>query len=422
MMKRSALRATAVLLSVSLLLLSACAGLPGPGESREVLVGSSRDLMEGITATPAQGLAPDETFRLSQLNFALALARETAVKDKNLLLSPFSVMIALAMTQNGARGTSLSQMEQVLGSGIPAAQMNRYLYAWISSLPDSEDARLQLADSLWIKESSAASVVPSFLQTNADWYGADAYTAPFDEGTLADINSWVASRTEGMIPKLMDRLSPDTEMILLNALAFDALWRVPYTDALVRTRDFRNASGKTVQAAMMHSTESSYLEGKGATGFLKYYADARYAFAAVLPDKGVSPADYLASLTASDLDRLLSSPVSEPVSAVLPQFSYSYEEHLPEALQRMGMTQAFSGSADFSGMLPGAFISDVLHKTFIEVTQAGTRAAAVTAVEMTKGAAPAAQKEVVLDRPFLYMIVDTEYRLPIFIGIVNELP
>ena len=116
------------------------------------------------------------------------------------------------------------------------------------------------------------------------------------------------------------------------------------------------------------------------------------------------------------------SPVSEPVSAVLPQFSYSYEEQLPEALQRMGMTQAFSGSADFSGMLPGAFISDVLHKTFIEVTQAGTRAAAVTAVEMTKGAAPAAQKEVVLDRPFLYMIVDTEYRLPIFIGIVNELP
>ncbi|MBP5154223.1 MAG: serpin family protein [Lachnospiraceae bacterium] len=393
-----------------------------PTEPAVVNVDAVRDLMEGITARAAKIRPADETFRQSQLSFALELARAQAGGRGNLLISPLSVMTALAMTANGAAGENLRQMEQVLGSGMPIAQLNEYLSTYLNGLPSAPNARFTFADSVWLRSDITASVVPEFLQTNADYYDAAVYAAPFTPETVARINDWVSEKTDKMIPKLVDQLGRDTVMVLLNALVFDARWASPYEDSTVSKGSFRTVTGLR-PAEFMTSTEPFYLQAAGATGFLKTYEGGTYAFAGLLPAEGQSPEELLKELTAQELGRALASPERAAVRVRLPKFSYDWEGELSPSLQTMGMPAAFSAGADFSRMLPGAYISQVIHKTRIEVTQDGTRAAAVTAVIVDRSVSvpPAIQYTVTLDRPFVYMIIDMQTRLPVFLGIVNDI-
>ena len=176
---------------------------------------------------------------------------------------------------------------------------------------------------------------------------------------------------------------------------------------------------------MMHSEEYTYLEDDLATGFIKYYKDRKYAFVAMLPNEGVSVSQYVDSLTGEHLRELLNNPQDLTVFASIPKFETEYDIEMSEVLQEMGMTDAFDWQiADFSKL--GTYnvdgmnicINRVLHKTFISVTEQGTRAGAATAVEMVaEGAAEIIEyKEVVLDRPFVYMLIDCETNLPFFIG------
>ena len=172
---------------------------------------------------------------------------------------------------------------------------------------------------------------------------------------------------------------------------------------------------------MMYSNnEYYYLEDEYATGFYKYYAGGDYAFAALLPVEGLSVDEYIFSLREESLQKTLSNPVSIETHTVMPKFSYDYEITLNRALQEMGMPRAFTEEANFSKMASsdGLFIGKVLQKTHIDVDEEGTKAAAVTVVEMNDGCELEEQeyKEVVLDRPFVYMIVDMHTHLPVFMG------
>ena len=247
---------------------------------------------------------------------------------------------------------------------------------------------------------------------------------------MAEVNGWVAKQTDDMITEVIQDLDEDARMLLINALCFDAKWASPYADYSVQQADFTKADGSKQTVDMMYSSENDYYKGNGYTGFAKYYDGAGYKFVAILPDEGVSLDDFVASLDGEKLSSVLSRVVHTKVNAGLPKFSYDYSASLKARLQDMGMVNAFVSDtsrpdfADFSGMSEDTplFIGDVIHKTFIEVCEAGTRAAAVTVVEvMGATAIMEPPKEVILDRPFLYMIVDCETELPIFIGTVNEI-
>lgn len=362
-------------------------------------------------------------------DFAVRLFQQCAASrtDGNILISPLSVINALAMTANGADGETLEQMEALFGADLTS--LCSYLSSYAKALPAGEKCKLHSANSIWIKEEEDFAVRPDFLEANAQWFDAGVFMAPFDDSTLKDINKWVSENTDEMIPEILDEIPADAVMYLVNALAFDAEWQSIYHEYQVREGVFTREDGTRQDAEMMYSTEYAYLEDTQAQGFLKYYHDAEYAFVALLPDEDVSLADYMASLTGERLQELLSDPQRPAVEAAIPKFEAEYSVLLNDILKSLGVTDAFdSGSANFSGLGTcqngNLYVSRVIHKAHIAVDEKGTKAGASTAVEINKESAvlgPEEVKTVYLDRPFLYMIIDCKEKLPVFIGTVTDL-
>jgi serpin B len=343
----------------------------------------------------------------------------------NTMVSPLSMMLALAMTANGAAEGTLAEMEAVLGRGIPLGDLNRMLAAYVSNLPSEEGSKLNIANSIWFRE--GFEVVNEFLRINEEFYAAEIAERPFNESTLDEINAWVDENTDGMIDHILDEIDPLAVMFLINAIVFDADWAVSYVESRVRPHDFTTADGRIQEAEMMWSDEQIFLRGEGAAGFLKPYSGGDYSFAAILPDEGVSIEDFIAGMSVESFSALMSSAhrPADGVVAALPKFSFEYEIKLNDVLEDMGMPTAFSGEADFSRLSANeddpVGISSVRHKTFIDVDEVGTRAAAVTIVEV--GVVSVTQPEfVILERPFVFAIIDNATHLPIFIGALTEIP
>ncbi len=386
----------------------------------------AEDLMEGLSPAGISGKTPDEAFIGAMADFSIGLFQKAGKPDGNTLISPLSVMLALAMTANGAAGRTLTQMETVLGGAIPLGELNRYLYSYTNSLPSDKSAKLDIANSIWFRgDAGRLTVRREFLQTNADYYAAAAYKAAFDGTTLDDINHWVKTRTDGLIDKILDRISDDTVMYLINAMVFDAKWQTAYNRSNVSEGTFTAYDGIDRNVVMMRSEEAVYLESADASGFIKPYAGGHYAFAAILPDDGTDIISFISSLSGSGWTDLLGSASDTAVAATLPKFSVEDKITMNGALEAMGMTDAFdSGAADLSRLGSSTrgnlFINEVLHKTFIQVDELGTKAGAVTKVEVNDEAY-VETKTVTLDRPFLYAVIDTETDLPLFLGAVLTL-
>lgn len=335
------------------------------------------------------------------------------------LISPVSVLAALAMAESGAAGETLAQMEDVFG--VDAGTMRAALAAYMQSVEGTE---AKMANSVWFRDDGTFEPNADFLADCASFAGADVFAREFNDAARRELNAWVSEKTDGMIEDILDEIPADAVMYLVNALAFEADWAEQYDEYQVSDGTFHAPSGdKTAQ--MMHSEEYSYLAGEGFTGFMKPYAGGRYAFAALLPDSDVET--LLGSLTGDALAAALANAESTTVETTMPSFSGGFDAELSKALKALGMTDAFdSGKADFTGMgrsaLGNIYISRVLHKTYIDVTPLGTRAGAATVVEMNTESAMLPDEEpkrVVLDRPFVYMIVDTEYDIPLFFGVMT---
>lgn len=199
-------------------------------------------------------------------NFAVSLFQNSVKEGENTLISPLSVLYALAMTANGAEDETLTQMEAVLG-GTPE-QLNSWLHAWMSR----QDEALRLANAIWFNTHERFTPNHDFLQTNADFYHAGIYGAEFNPATCRDINSWVEENTAGMIRNILDEIPDDAVMYLVNALAFEARWAQPYTESQVRGGVFTAADGQKQNVEFMYDTLYSYLETDNATGFIRHYA------------------------------------------------------------------------------------------------------------------------------------------------------
>ncbi len=368
--------------------------------------------------TPLNSL---DSQNVKSTDFALRLFKASSKNGENSLVSPLSVISALAMTANGAEKNTLSQMEEVLG--MTRDELNLYLRTYIGNLPQGDSYKLKLANSIWFTNAKSFKVNQNFLQTNADFYGADIYSAPMNDATLKEINGWVNKNTDQMIPEIVKEMPANTVMCLLNALAFDAEWEYKFSENSVSEGTFTKEDGTKQTAKFMWQEEySDYIEDENAVGLVKYYKDKKYAFVALLPNEGISISEYVNSLDGKALNKLLSSRHTSKLYVSIPKFETEYEVEMSQTLQGMGMTDAFNERrANFTGLGKSTngniFITSVVHKTFISVAETGTKAGAATAVFFGD---ECSGKSITLSRPFVYMLIDCENNVPFFIGTMMD--
>ena len=397
------------------LLLGGCAGKSAVPDATTApqRASGTQALYASAHSAAIEPLAPDETFARAAVSFSLSLLKNDIAANETDILSPYSVLTALAMTANGADGNTLAQMEQVLG--LPAPELNRYLCANVQQQGDE----LVTANSVWF--ANGCGVSDEFLSLLADCYKADAFAADFNEQTIDDANAWVSDHTDGRIPTLLDRLEPNTIMLLLNALTFDAEWETPFEAERTGDASFTTADGMEQTVSMMHGRAPVYLEDDLCTGFEKPYSGGRYRMIALLPKT-----DLRTLLDGLDTERwfaLLDGAEDASVEVAMPRLSLETSRMLRNTLSAMGMPDAFdAGKADLSRLCSAsAYIGQVVHKTFLTVDEDGTQAAAATAVEIMEKAIHWEGRQIVLNRPFLLAIVDSQTGLPVFLGTVNEI-
>lgn len=372
----------------------------------------------------------DEEFIQSYMQFSLNLLKESRVEaedtGKSSMLSPLSVLMALEMTREGAEGETQAQLEKVLYPEISAEKGEAGLQWLCSNLPEEAGARFHMANSVWLKTAGDVFVPDEeFLLAQKEKYNAEIYGAPFDDTTCRDINYWVKQRTDGMVTDILDAIPADAMLYLINAIAFEAEWETVYEANDVHDAVFVTEEGEEQQISMMYEMSNRYLSMKHAEGFCKAYQNG-YDFVALLPKEGLTLDAFLQELDGRTLLETIQNERDIMIETGLPKFTGETFLDLAEVLRALGMPLAFDGEkADFSGMGTCTSgnrlcISRVLHKTYIDVDELGTKAGAATVVEAVECSAAELPKQIILNRPFLYAIVEQETGIPVFIGTMEN--
>ncbi|MCP4541234.1 MAG: serpin family protein [Chloroflexi bacterium] len=367
--------------------------------------------------------------------FAFDLYQILREKDGNLFYSPHSISLALAMTYAGARSETERQMADVLHFTLP----QDYLHPAFNGLDlelarrgegaegqDGEGFRLNIVNALWGQDGYG--FLPEFLDTLAKNYGAglrllDFVNAP--EASRVTINDWVNEQTEDKIKDLIPQgaIDPLTRLVLTNAIYFNAAWSHPFEPSMTEDGTFYPLDGGEVTVPMMRQTESlGYTNGEGYQAVELPYDGWELSMVILLPDAGELKA-FESSLDAERVDAIIESIGYGEVALTMPKFEFDSKHGLSQSLAAMGMQDAFAQSADFSGMTGNRdlFISDVIHQAFVSVDEAGTEAAAATAVIMKfTSVMPAEPVEVTLDHPFIFMIRDIQTGAILFVGRVAD--
>lgn len=381
---------------------------------------SAKDLMKGITTDyqPTnefwKGAELTEESANAIADFSIELFKKAMATDENTVLSPMSALYALAMLTNGADGMTKNQLEKTIG--LTTEEMNLALRELRTTLK-GYSSTVNLANSIWVRD--GFEVKPNYLQINADYYQAAAYQAPFDKTTVKEINDWISRNTDGLIPKMIDEISDETMLMLINAILFEAQWVDPYATAV--EEPFYPATGERETADMLKSCEKHYLEDNYAIGFRKSFQDGFYDFAVIVPKEGISLEDYMKSLDGTSLRKLLVGTYVDEVHATMPEFKTETSKELNDALKEMGIVDVFlPGEANLTGIADNLYASKVFQRATIDVNKKGVSAAAATIIQ-AEITAPAPPEDPVIkivkaDRPYLYMIIDARTNLPLFIG------
>ena len=381
------------------------------------------DLMKGITAQKVESVELNEELIQSTADFSIELFKHAYSKDGNSLVSPTSVYLALGMTANGAAGNTLKEFEILLGKrDINVKDLNLYYNSLAKKLTNSKNGKVNIANSIWYSNDKPLYVKKDFLQINADYYNASAYAADFkSEQTVKDINNWVKTNTGNLIDKIIDEINYNTIMYLINTVYFENQWENAYKKEEIKKDTFKLVNGTKLLTNFMFSKEYTYLKDDKAEGFIKPYKDGKYSFVALLPNEGVSIDNYVASLSGESFMRIIKNKSKTSVRAAIPKFKSEYNINLVNPLKEMGLKDCFVyGKANFTKMANNPkgeiYVDNILHKTFITVDELGTKAGAISSVEMTLESSPLIAHSIILNRPFVYAIVDNETNLPLFLG------
>jgi serpin B len=409
---------------LALVLLSSLAACAQPTVSGEVIKSDKPRI-----TSPAVNQADMRALVDGNSGFALDLYQALKEDDGNMFYSPYSISLALAMTYAGARGETEQQMADTLHFILSQENLHPAFNSLDMELAsrgegaegtDGEGFRLNIVNAIWGQKDYE--FLSEFLDILAQNYGAGLRTLDFaaaPEESRSTINDWVADETEGRIEDLIPQgvINALTRLVLTNAIYFNAAWQYPFEENATADGPFHLLGGGEVTVPMMRQTKSFGYAGGDAYQAIELPYDGReLSMMILLPRAGQFDA-FEDSLDAGLLDAIVTGLESKRVVLTMPKFEFESSFSLKKALPAMGMPVAFSEAADFSGMTGKRelFIADVVHKAFVSVDEAGTEAAAATAVVMELTAMPEVV-EVTLDRPFIFLIRDIETGTILFVG------
>jgi len=362
--------------------------------------------------------------------FAMDLYQYLKTGDNNIFYSPYSISLALAMTYAGARGETEEEMADAMHFGLGQDRLHPAFNSLDMTLSsrgegaegkDDEGFRLNIVNAIWGQKDYE--FLADFLDTLAQNYGAGLRVLDFMEAPEESriiINAWVSDETEGRIEDLIPQGMIDslTRLVLTNAIYFNAAWMYPFSEGATSDGVFHLASGDEVRVPMMRQTESfGYYEGENYRAVELPYDGGELSMVILLPDSGKF-SSFDSSLDFEKLYEIIDGIGYQEVALTMPEFEFESSFDLKKTLSEMGMPVAFSGDADFSGMTGNRelFIAEVVHKAFVSVDEAGTEAAAATAVVMELTAVPQEPVTIEIDRPFIFLIRDIETGTLLFVG------
>jgi len=413
---------------LAVVLLASVAGCGGGVAAGVAMSDKDRETSPQVSDSDMAELSDGNT------EFAFDLYQALRSEEGNLFYSPYSISVALAMTYAGARGETAQQMAETLHFSLPQDRLHPAFNLLDLELAargegaegkDDEGFRLNVVNAIWGQEDYA--FLDEFLDVLAENYGAGLRLMDFvnaAEQSRIAINQWVSDRTEGRIEDLIPEGSIDslTRLVLTNAIYFNAAWMNPFDDDMTSDGPFYLLDGGEVVVPMMRQTESlGYASQAGYTAVELPYDGGELSMIVLLPDEGLFE-ELEGSLDADLVKAIIGNLKYGQVALTMPKFEFESEFSLVDTLAAMGMPIAFSGAADFSGMngTRELSIGDVLHKAFVSVDEAGTEAAAATAVVMELTAVVDEPVPVTVDRPFIFMIRDIATDSVLFVGrVVN---
>ena len=363
--------------------------------------------------------------------FGYDLYRVSAESGRNFVISPLSIATAFAMARAGARGDTAEQIDDVLRfprDGVHAAfnAITGDLVTGSSPQPRPSPSSmttpgqsalpvLNIANAIFVQE--GVRLQDEFLRILASQYGASARAVDFTSPEAIEIiNAWVREQTADRIKKLFDQLDPVTKAVLANAVYFKADWALSFDPGATTTESFTRADGSTVSAPMMHQESGlRYATSDTWRAVELPYADGKIAMRVLVPTGQTTPAELLAPDTFADVATRLAPGL---VDLSMPRWDFATDLDLIPPLQELGMQVPFGADADFSGMLPGVWIDQVVHEANITVDEEGTEAAAATGIVLPTSA----RRPVTIraDHPFAFALVDTDKGTPLFIGHVAD--
>lgn len=356
--------------------------------------------------------------------------------EGNIVISPYSILTALCALSDG---TARSTREEIIDFLTPILSENsrlrdqtqdfgllKQVFLELSRLEGEEDGideTLQSSNALCLRKKNAAEVNAEFKTVFKEQYDGEVFSG---NNLVSKVNSWVSEKTKGLIPEILDQSAAKMEACLVNAIAFICGWADPYESRDIRkNRNFICADGIKAKVTMLNSIENQYVETEDYQAFAKLYADPRFSFVAVLPkkkDKETPPEQMERVLQKTDIREVFRSMDFERVCVTMPEFKTEYGINLTARLKEMGIRRVFTDGADFSPMyIDDLRVEGIVHKASISVSRKGTEAAAATGCVLVTGAFPEGKpvKKMVLNRPFLYAIMDSKSGMPIFEGVLN---
>lgn len=395
--------------------------LLGVGLSRCTLVSSEDEpvVLRSLSAEEQRVVSSDNRFGLK-----LFRALNADAPEENLFISPLSVSMALGMTLNGANGETRQAMEETLElAGLTEEQINAAYRSLIDLLTQLDpDVAFTIANSIWHRDDFA--VEPAFVDVNRRAFDAEVRALDFGAPEApATINRWVEDATNGKIDRIIDAIGPDMVMFLINAIYFKGTWTYAFDASETTEKPFTNLDGTVASVPMMRQQASlPYLATETFEAVDLPYGDSLFSMTVLLPRPGVDVNELVAQIDQAQWDAWTGQFRARSVDLQLPRFELAYEKKLNDVLTALGMGVAFTGAADFTGIhrAGGLKISFVKHKSFVEVNEEGTEAAAVTVVgiELTSAGGTA---RVHVDRPFVFVIRERHSGTLLFTGKVASL-
>ena len=379
----------------------------------------------------------DQEFRISEKAaslvetdnlFGLDLFRNVITyetKAENLMISPLSVALALAMTWNGSAGQTRTDMEKALRlKGLTSEEINESYRSLVNAL-QSVDPKvlLEIANSIYYRKDFT--VEENFISLNRKYYNAEISPLDFSSPTAVNtVNGWVDTNTHGKIKTILDQITPDQVMFLLNAIYFKGIWKKEFRAENTRPYSFTTGNGTTQTVPMMTRSDTvEYCANDIFRAIRLPYGKGTYNMLLFLPETGRSVKDIEARLDHDNWKSWMKEFLpAQPVDIRLPKFKFGYDIKLNDILKDMGMGIAFTGAADFTGInrAGGLRIDYVKHKTFVEVNEEGTEAAAVTIVAIEKTMAGPSKIPFYVDKPFIFAITEKNTGAILFIGKVTD--